>query len=61
MNSSFIKSILALCFILYASMIVAQSQPPSPPATPIDGGLGLLLVGEATYGLKKLRDVTKKN
>ncbi|MFY0607028.1 MAG: hypothetical protein JXR10_09950 [Cyclobacteriaceae bacterium] len=27
-----------------------------PPATPIDGGLSLLLAAGGVYGLKKLRD-----
>ena len=27
---------------------------PAPPATPIDGGLGLLLAGGVAYGAKKL-------
>ncbi|MEQ8239169.1 MAG: hypothetical protein RIA69_08135 [Cyclobacteriaceae bacterium] len=28
----------------------------APPATPIDGGLSLLLAAGGIYGLKKLRD-----
>ena len=31
----------------------------SPPATPIDGGLSLLLAAGGVYGLKKLRDSRK--
>lgn len=38
--------------LLLLSM-VAMSQSP-PPATPIDGGLGLLLAGGAAFGIKKL-------
>lgn len=37
--------------------LLAQS---APPATPIDGGLGLLLAGGAIYGVKKIRDHRKK-
>jgi len=40
--------------------ILVSAQPPAPPATPIDGGLGLLLAGGAAYGLKKLKDCWKK-
>jgi len=34
--------------------MAAIAQPPPPPATPIDEGLGLLLAGGAIYGLKKI-------
>ena len=36
-----------------------MAQPSGPPATPIDGGLSLLLAGGAAYGLKKLSDHRK--
>jgi len=40
--------------------LVAIAQgPPGPPATPIDGGLGLLLAGGLAYGVKKIRDNRK--
>lgn len=42
----------------FSSLLLA-AQPSAPPATPIDGGLGLLLAGGAAYGLKKLRDSRK--
>jgi len=32
----------------------------APPATPIDGGLSLLLVAGGAYGLKKIRDHRKR-
>lgn len=41
-------------------VVFAWAQPPAPPATPIDGGLGILLAGGAAYGLKKLRDAGKR-
>jgi len=31
----------------------------APPATPIDGGLSLLLLAGGAYGVKKLRDSRK--
>ncbi|MFK7954354.1 MAG: PID-CTERM protein-sorting domain-containing protein [Ekhidna sp.] len=31
----------------------------APPATPIDGGLSLLLAAGGAYGLKKLKDSRK--
>lgn len=31
-----------------------------PPATPIDGGLSLLLAAGGAYGVKKIRDARKK-
>ncbi|MCR9249386.1 MAG: hypothetical protein NXI20_03150 [bacterium] len=44
-------ALLLICIVSYG-----QS---GPPATPIDGGLGILLAAGATYGLKKLRDSRK--
>lgn len=32
----------------------------APPATPIDGGLSLLLVAGGAYGLKKIKDSRKR-
>ena len=49
----FIKVTLILFAILMVSPAFAQG---APPATPIDGGLGLLLAGGAAYGIKKIRD-----
>ncbi|MEO9474636.1 MAG: hypothetical protein ABJG41_03865 [Cyclobacteriaceae bacterium] len=42
--------------LLATIAVFAQS---SPPATPIDGGLSVLLGAGALYGLKKLRDGRK--
>ena len=52
------KTILLLA-ILLCSVTVAMAQPGGPPATPIDGGLGLLLAGGVAYGIKKVRDNRK--
>lgn len=48
-----ISTITALLFIL-----PAMAQGP-PPATPIDGGLSILLAAGGAYGLKKLKDSRK--
>ncbi len=53
------KSILFTVFFLLC--FVSFAQPPGPPATPIDGGLGLLLAGGVAYGLKKLKDARKSS
>jgi len=56
MNKSHI--ILSLTMILGAFLpALAQG---APPATPIDGGLSLLLAAGGAYGLKKLRDHRKR-
>jgi len=54
---SFLRIILKIAAFLTVSLLMAQ--PPAPPATPIDGGLGLLLAGGAAYGLKKLHKARK--
>ncbi|MEO9474351.1 MAG: hypothetical protein ABJG41_02420 [Cyclobacteriaceae bacterium] len=45
-------------FFLVSLPALAQG---APPATPIDGGLTLLLAAGGGYGLKKLNDSRKKN
>jgi len=51
--------LLALISLIIPSLIpqIAFAQG-APPATPIDGGLSLLLAGGLAYGLKK---IVKKN
>lgn len=56
--NSLIKFTLSLLGVLSAFVLMAQ--PPAPPATPIDGGLSLLLAGGAAYGIKKVYDGRKK-
>ena len=46
-------SVTILSFLLVTTDVFAQ---PGPPATPIDGGLSLLLVAGGAYGVKKLND-----
>lgn len=53
--------LLSIVFILGAFVSFAQAGPGAPPATPIDGGLSLLLAAGGAYGLKKLRDSRKKS
>lgn len=44
--------------IIYLTLIffgtLAMAQPPAPPATPIDGGLSLLLAAGGVFGIKKI-------
>lgn len=55
---SIYKTLLIITpILLLASPVFAQG---APPATPIDGGLSLLLAAGGIYGWKKLRD-SKKN
>lgn len=52
------KIILSALFILSAIVpVMAQGAP--PVATPIDGGLSLLLLAGGAYGIKKMRDSKK--
>jgi hypothetical protein len=44
---------IALSSALFLIILPAMAQG-APPATPIDGGLSLLLVAGGAYGLKKL-------
>jgi len=53
-----IKKYLTLTFVIVLTTIIphlALAQG-APPATPIDGGLSLLLAAGGIYGLKKLKD-----
>lgn len=45
--------------VMLLFVVPAIAQPGSPPATPIDGGLSLLLVAGGAYGAKKLYDKRK--
>lgn len=51
---------ISLVMLLVAAL-PAMAQPPPPPATPIDGGLSLLLGAGAAYGAKKIYDKRKGN
>lgn len=55
MNTKYIFSVV-LVIISFSAM--AQG---GPPATPIDGGLGILLAGGAAYGIRKIVKIQKRN
>lgn len=48
---------LTLLLLVMVGPVLAQG---APPATPIDGGLSMLLAAGGLYGLKKLKDSRKK-
>ncbi|MEO9474080.1 MAG: hypothetical protein ABJG41_01045 [Cyclobacteriaceae bacterium] len=56
MKNIIIKTLAILPVLLFTLPAMAQG---APPATPIDGGLSLLLAAGGAYGLKKLRDSKK--
>ncbi|MEP0365504.1 MAG: hypothetical protein ABJN36_08485 [Cyclobacteriaceae bacterium] len=56
MKTIIIKTLAILPVLMIALPAMAQG---APPATPIDGGLSLLLAAGGAYGLKKLRDSRK--
>jgi hypothetical protein len=49
-------TLLSITLFTMSLPLLAQG---APPATPIDGGLSLLLAAGGLYGLKKLRDSRK--
>ncbi len=50
-------ALLTICFLIPVLPILAQPPTlPSLPAAPIDGGLSILLVAGAGYGIKKARE-----
>ncbi|MEQ8471574.1 MAG: hypothetical protein RIC35_10325 [Marinoscillum sp.] len=58
MKNLIIKSIVLVPALLFVMPVLAQG---APPATPIDGGLSLLLAAGGAYGVKKLRDHRRRN
>lgn len=55
--NKYINIFLAMILIMVVIPVFAQGP---PPATPIDGGLSLLLAAGGAYGVKKIRDARKK-
>lgn len=51
---------ISLMVFAFAMVSPLLAQPPAPPATPIDGGLSILLAAGGAYGLKKLNDLRNK-
>lgn len=47
-------------FLSLISMASFAQGPPPPPATPIDGGLAILLAAIGGYAVKKVMDYRKK-
>ncbi|MBR09487.1 MAG: hypothetical protein CMP48_17605 [Rickettsiales bacterium] len=52
------SSLIALGLIAFIPLL-AQG-PSAPPATPIDGGLSLLLVAGGAYGIRRIYQSRKK-
>lgn len=50
-----LQGFLVMCLIVL-TVTVALASPGAPPATPVDGGLSLLLAAGGIYGIKKVRD-----
>lgn len=52
---------MTLCATLFLTVVplFAQDGAGAPPATPIDGGLSLLLAAGGLYGIKKIKDRRK--
>ncbi len=60
MKNTFI--ILTISFTVFILIIPFNTfAQGAPPATPIDGGLSLLLAAGGAYGVKKIRDYRKNN
>lgn len=57
-TSKSIKIVLSLSFSICTLVTFAQG---APPATPIDGGLSMLLVAGGAYGFHKIRSIKKKS
>ena len=56
MKTIILKTLVIFPAVMIALPAMAQG---APPATPIDGGLSLLLAAGGVYGIKKLRDSRK--
>ena len=61
-NTKTMKNLLYKTLLVLPALFLvlpAFAQPGAPPATPIDGGLSILLAAGGAYGIKKLRDHRK--
>lgn len=57
-DNQFVLFSISLLLLLCGG--IAMAQPSAPPATPIDGGLSLLLAAGGAYGIRKIRQNRKK-
>ncbi len=59
-----INAIQLAIYILLPAIMFAPPVPPGPgntsPVTPIDAGLGFLLIAGASYGVKRVMDSRKE-
>ena len=53
------KNFIVISAALMLFSPIALFAQGAPPATPIDGGLSLLLAAGGAFGLKKLKDARK--
>lgn len=58
MKNTYQTTIILMITLQFILPVVALAGPGGPPATPIDGGLSLLLALGGGYALKKLRQKT---
>lgn len=49
-------AVYAILSVAFFQEVFAQGPPPPPTPTPISGGVLVLLVGAAGYGINKLRN-----
>jgi len=56
----FNRKISITLVFLSANLVAFAQGPPPPPATPIDGGLAILLAAIGGYAIKKIYDKRKK-
>lgn len=57
---NYIYKLLFVVPVLMAFVVPVMAQGAPPVATPIDGGLSLLLAAGGAYGIKKIRDSRRK-
>ncbi len=60
----FIYPFLVLGLVTVPGLLLSAPIPPGPGGTsptPIDGGIGFLVLAGLTYGAKKWHDIAKKN
>ena len=60
MKIDILKTSMSLLLLLLL-VVPVVAQPGAPPATPIDGGLSLLLAAGGAYGIKKIRDSRRQS